>query len=237
MSGPLHMLELRPEPTALVRFLDGLGLNNKRDEDFGYGVHAWLAAAFGKRAPKPFRLFLDLRQHRPTRLLAYSPHSKETLAEQLRACAEPAAWAVCPPESILAKPLPLSWEAGRRFAFEVLVCPVSRKDGVEKDVFLRQAERTETAGNLTRAAVYRQWLARQVGPAAELETVRLDAFRLIRYYRKGISDSPGRGWRPQAVLSGTLRIRDGGAFSHLLARGVGRHRAFGYGMVLLRRSA
>ncbi|MFG1332515.1 type I-E CRISPR-associated protein Cas6/Cse3/CasE [Xanthobacter autotrophicus] len=36
-----------------------------------------------------------------------------------------------------------------------------------------------------------------------------------------------------AVLVGTLTVRDAQAFAALLARGVGRHRAFGYGMLLL----
>ena len=35
-------------------------------------------------------------------------------------------------------------------------------------------------------------------------------------------------------MQGVLTITDGGAFASLLARGVGRHRAYGYGMMLLR---
>jgi CRISPR system Cascade subunit CasE len=36
------------------------------------------------------------------------------------------------------------------------------------------------------------------------------------------------------LLRGELTVADPDAFSALLARGVGRHRAFGYGMLLLR---
>ena len=39
---------------------------------------------------------------------------------------------------------------------------------------------------------------------------------------------------PDTTFSGVLRVTDTDAFGALLARGVGRHRAFGYGMVLLR---
>ena len=35
-------------------------------------------------------------------------------------------------------------------------------------------------------------------------------------------------------MRGILTITDAAAFSNLLARGVGRHRAYGYGMLLLR---
>jgi CRISPR system Cascade subunit CasE len=40
--------------------------------------------------------------------------------------------------------------------------------------------------------------------------------------------------RPQALVKGVLNIADSDAFNRLLARGIGRHRAFGYGMLLLR---
>jgi CRISPR system Cascade subunit CasE len=39
---------------------------------------------------------------------------------------------------------------------------------------------------------------------------------------------------PDAVVHGTLTITDPVAFAGLLARGVGRHRSYGYGMLLLR---
>jgi CRISPR system Cascade subunit CasE len=39
---------------------------------------------------------------------------------------------------------------------------------------------------------------------------------------------------PDAVLEGVLEVVDGEAFAALLRRGVGRHRAFGFGMLLLR---
>jgi CRISPR system Cascade subunit CasE len=40
--------------------------------------------------------------------------------------------------------------------------------------------------------------------------------------------------RPDVTFTGTLTVTDPTAFSALLARGVGRHRAFGFGMLLLR---
>ena len=43
------MVEIRPDLGALLRFLHGQGLDiGDHDEDLGYGVHAWLAAAFGQ---------------------------------------------------------------------------------------------------------------------------------------------------------------------------------------------
>lgn len=52
---------------------------------------------------------------------------------------------------------------------------------------------------------------------------------------------PGRGPRPRvsltrpaALLQGEMIIQDGDQFQALLARGIGRHRAFGFGMLLLK---
>ncbi len=39
---------------------------------------------------------------------------------------------------------------------------------------------------------------------------------------------------PEAEFEGTLEVLDGTAFHAVLARGIGRHRAFGYGMLLVR---
>jgi CRISPR system Cascade subunit CasE len=39
---------------------------------------------------------------------------------------------------------------------------------------------------------------------------------------------------PDAVFTGVLQVLDTTAFAALVARGIGRHRAFGYGMVLLK---
>jgi CRISPR system Cascade subunit CasE len=40
--------------------------------------------------------------------------------------------------------------------------------------------------------------------------------------------------KPDVTLRGRLSITDSAAFADLLRRGVGRHKAFGFGMLLLR---
>jgi CRISPR system Cascade subunit CasE len=50
--------------------------------------------------------------------------------------------------------------------------------------------------------------------------------------QKGASGQ--QGGSPDAVFTGTLVVARPAEFMGLLARGIGRHRAFGYGMLLLR---
>jgi hypothetical protein len=43
-SRQLSLLQIQPDWPKLVRFLQTQGLNDRADEDWGYGLHAWLAA-------------------------------------------------------------------------------------------------------------------------------------------------------------------------------------------------
>lgn len=55
----MYMIDLPLDPAALARFAWRHGHGGGRaplDEDFGYAAHAWLAAALGEQAPRPFRL-------------------------------------------------------------------------------------------------------------------------------------------------------------------------------------
>lgn len=77
-------------------------------------------------------------------------------------------------------------------------------------------------------------------PAADLEgPVHLVEFRQDPFHRsptKHARDGGKGPKRPNAVLEGTLRVTDADAFTSLLARGIGRHRAYGFGMLLVRRA-
>ncbi len=108
---------------------------------------------------------------------------------------------------------------------------------------------TAVAATPSREEVYRDWLAARLAPAARLKEARLVSLCGARLWRKGTPGSttsaPQGHPRPQhggraaierrmAVFEGTLEVADAAAFAGLLARGVGRHRAFGFGMLLLR---
>jgi len=87
----------------------------------------------------------------------------------------------------------------------------------------------------TREEIYVQWLAQRLAQdgAAQLEEedTRLVSFQRLRSFRKQRSRYVEG---PDAVLRGVLTLGDPAAFGSLLSRGVGRHRSYGYGMLLLR---
>ena len=250
MADELRMVQLVLEMPRLLSAArrDGLPL---RDLDDGYLVHRALAALFGNAAPKPFRVRTS--KSRAVTVLGYTRHARDDLEQQARTFAPPDAYESCHWADLAVKPMPHSWPAGTVLGFEVRVCPVVRlasdvrarahdgrdavwRKGAEVDACLHR--RFLSAGaepEAGRETVYLDWLAERLAPAARIDA-RLEGFRRVRLLRsRHRAERRHRSFeRPDALLAGSLEITDGEAFGALLVRGVGRHRAFGFGMLLLR---
>lgn len=225
----LHLVRIPVDPPRLLRFAFERGITQE-DETLGYTLHAWFAALFGDLAPKPYRYFERRRE-----VLAYARADSASLLEHAQAFASPIAWQALDVERVASKPMPERWRIGQRLRLEVLACPVSRKDDEEKDIYLRALDRLGEAAS-SRAEVYRQWFVSQWGDAVRLESVDLRGMtarsRLLRRDRRnGNRLRPVE--RPQALFGAEAIVLDAEAFAVRLSRGIGRHRAFGFGMVLL----
>lgn len=243
----LYLLHTRPDPQHLAAWAARRGLLAAQG-DFGYALHGLLAAAFGELAPRPFR-YLDAAQG----LLAYTSHGADDLLRQAALAPEDVATALglgatTHHPGLRVREFPTHWPVGHVLDFEVRVRPVIReaRTGHERDAFLAAVEKKSAADvplhDTGREDVYVQWLrdqfARQAG--AELLAARLASFRLLPVLRQTQPAGAGEARRkrpvvgPDAVLAGTLRVTDSPIFAQWLARGVGRHRAFGFGLLLLR---
>jgi CRISPR system Cascade subunit CasE len=241
-SQPLYLMHTQPDPHRLAswaarhRLLDGQG-------DMGYALHALLHAAFGDQAPQPFS-YLDADQG----LLAYTRMSAVELTQRAAQADADVATALGLGETsshagLSARNFPTKWDAGHTLGFEVRVRPIIRegKTGRERDAFLAAVEKTPDA-ELDRSSVYVQWLhdlfARQKG--AELldaNVLRYQQLGVTRRTQKASSDDVRHNrvvTGPDVVLTGQLRVADSESFAELIACGVGRHRAFGFGLLLLR---
>lgn len=236
--------------------------------DLGYATHCMFASLFGEQA-KPFAIVTEHERGRvPGRqvsVVAYTTTAPDTLKQHALEFSDPQHHGACDWASFAGKPMPTTFDVGRKLGFEVRVMPTIRKSsdgafhkkGAEVDAFVSAcwdaadaaglpagasvAERAEVAP-VDRAAVYRDWLASRLEGAADLVSAELQRFALTPSFRRGKSRGerratkrPGRTqWRPDATLRGTLTVQDPDAFDALLRRGVGRHRSFGFGMLLLR---
>jgi CRISPR system Cascade subunit CasE len=257
MTAPLHLIRSRIDTVALAAYgarLDVL------DDDLGYALHHALRRRFGPAAPQPFRLMAPDPCGRRAVLMGYS--TDPAALERPVALPDPEGdWRKCKPSGADAvfpdpfetRPMPTDWRAGLPLRFEVLVRPVRRHGpklraarlatgktatGTEHDAFLSAVERLDRdTHDRTRESVYLEWLAERLGDAAVLDGATLESFRRTRVFR----GMPGKGGRtrrgiegPEALIQGRMIVRDPAAFAPLLSRGLGRHGAFGYGMLLLR---
>ena len=232
----VHLLRLGVARRELLLFGRNASILGNSDSDFGYLLHSWLKAVFGPHAPKPF-YFDETRGI----LYGYTAAPADELLEHAQAFADPLAYRVLAQGDVATKPMPTNWHVGKLLRLHVRACPASRKEAKEKDVFLRAIDRWIAAGGSasekpTRGDVYLDWFRRQVADQGiELLHVELQGLRArVALLRKGTVNGkryPREVERPEAHYSALVRIADGERFALLLRRGIGRHRAFGYGMV------
>ena len=242
----LWLARMNLDLARLAWFQKARGLPTRAD-DLGYVVHCALGETFGERAPKPFSV-LDEAGAGVT-VLGYVDRDAAELRDAAERPATSEARGIVSLSTLAAKPMPTEWPGGRRLRFQVTCCPVMRKGragsdtrGPEIDVFLdRCAQAPDKSVAVSREAVYVEWLAshleRQGG--ARVVSAGLEGYRLARLIRRrrGNDRSARVFERPSASLAGVLEVGDNERFRELVSRGIGRHRAFGFGMLLLRRRA
>jgi CRISPR system Cascade subunit CasE len=237
----LYMLELKFDVASLYRFLHTQGLPDGEDDAaLSYGIHAWLSTAFGELAPVPWRLLMD--KHRPPRILGYTHHAADSFQQRLTDFAEPGVFQVCPePQVMIASRVMPTWQVKRKIGFQTLVCPIGRKSrsGVEKDLFLIHADAQDSNTQLDREKIYCEWVKQKFNDfSVTVDKIRLSGFRLVKQKRKTQATTKNRAFhriiRPSALLEGVITIKDPAKFNLFLKRGIGRHRSFGFGMILLR---
>lgn len=249
-GSDLFMVRLALDAAEIARAGERHGLP-RRSDDLGYAVHTILAGLFGKGTVQPFRIEKDTVRRVP--ILGYSRLSAEELEQHALEFADPGLHQACAWGRFASKRMPDGWALGRRLGYEVRVCPVVRLSsavettapdgspvrysaGAEVDAWVHASFLADEAERLDRRVVYQQWLRERLGPAISELTVELQSFRRLRLVRRtqGSQRKSRLLERPDVLLTGELVVGNPTAFGESLAHGIGRHRAFGFGMLLLR---
>lgn len=217
--------------------------------DLGYALHAVFAASFGDLSPKPFRLFEpgEPGGGPSGRLLAYSEASLDALRAHAATFADPAFSVPLCLDDAEAKAMPTEFPAGTRLGFNLRLRPVQRTgasaDGStkarERDVYVAASTAAGEPARLARIEAYTTWLGRQFARdgAARLASAEAESLRRTRLFARDRSEEAKKNRAidgPDVVFSGTLAVGEPAAFAALMARGIGRFRAFGFGMLLIR---
>lgn len=213
--------------------------------DEGYMVHLLLKELFGKLAPQPF-------SYRQTRgryieVIGYSAATKDQLLDHAQSFASPTAFESCDWDQVASKPMPSSFPKNKKLGFEVRICPVIRKSkagehhkkGAEVDAFVSACwDVGDPSVPVDREKVYRDWLQAQFDRlgSIKLASARMTSFKRSRLLRRTHGEQrKSRGVeRPDALFTGVIEVGDDAGMQKLLSRGLGRHRAFGFGMLLLK---
>lgn len=211
-------------------------------EDIGYAVHAVLRAAFGDKAPQPFSWHPPGTSSggRAGRLLVYSRVPLPGLLEYLAMFADPVFASVIHGADSSSKTMPIRVPDQSALRFRIRVRPVVRTgkgpDGAPARE--RDAYSVDTAASTldARAACYAAWLSDRLAATARVEHCELERYqrtRLLARDRSVGSSRPRVVDGPDAVLSGRLVVTAGDQFLERVVTGIGRFRAFGFGMMLL----
>jgi CRISPR system Cascade subunit CasE len=215
-----------------------------KELDTGYLLHLFFSRIFGSASPKPF--FLSSKRGTIARVLGYSDLDASGLLETAKQFATPDDFEAIKWSEVASKPMPSEWVKGKILRFDVLACPIARsardtkfyRKGAEIDVFLQRCANGGEEKALQREAVYHEWCKNRIeqSGAARMLGVKVKSFRLFRTFRNPHKKGTGtthNGLRPEVRFSGLIEVLDSEGFSALVRRGIGRHRAFGFGMLLL----
>lgn len=237
----LSLVQFTPDREAFAHWAAtsgwlGRGAARQGHPDLGYAWHVLLKSVLAELAPKPF---VDRSPLRANQLLGYVSAEPE----RIRAAVSTSGLAAkaLDAHELRVNQMPEHWRAGQSLSFEVRTRPVVRTrtnphsgSVDELDVAQWRSRQTPEVG---REQAYAEWLRAGLenSNAATLERVRMSLFRRTRVVRRtqGGSRSIVAVEGPEAWLCGRLVVNDPQGFAALLRRGIGRHRSFGFGCLLI----
>ncbi len=237
----LSLIQFDPDREAFGRWATlqerRLGLKPTSDApDAGYAWHALLTAAFGDMAPRPF---VDRNKLRSNFLLGYTTASLSQL--QAKPELDELALAALALDRMKLTKMPKDWSTGQILSFEVRCRPIVRTRRFARSGKIDEMDAAVHATidnpDVDREQVYAGWLERELGRenACRLQQVQMTSFHRTRILRRnqGGERSPKLIEGPEAWMVGRLVIQQPAAFTTLLTRGLGRHRAFGFGCLIV----
>ena len=252
-SQPLYMIKAEINPGEFARWM-----RESEIEDPDAAAHRLLTESFGPAgSPRPFRI-MEHRRNRMLPLYGYCRAAPEDLRRTALACQDPLQAKVLDPASIESKEMPADWRQGQPLRFELRARPVvrTRKDpercgepartilkkglarpGAEYDAHRWEVIKSRLEGRAAAPpeAVYAAWLKLMLAKtgAARLQG---DGVKLLAMKSNTVCRRPGGQKIPgmDVVMAGAVVVENPGAFNDMLAKGIGRHIAYGHGMLLLK---
>ena len=206
-------------------------MGKRQVEHSGRAMHCLLTETLGDAAPSQFRV-MSQRSRNAATLYGYTRHDAKQLIHNHRAFATPQQEQVMPADSMATKAMPDQWTDGTNLAFDVLCRPIRQRVKHEVDAFKSMQEAAPEA-DITRQEAYLRWLTEFFERRG---TATVQNASVEQYRQSKTETAPQRTTAnlPETIMKGVLKITDGEHFTQTLASGVGRHRTYGFGMLLIK---
>ena len=252
---PLYMIQGKINRMAFARWM-----RESDTDDPDAAAHRLLTESFGPAmSPRPYRI-IEHRRDPEMPILGYTAADPDTLRRMVQACQDPLQAHTLDPDTIEGKEMPADWPAGLELAFELRARPITRtrsradlhrcqeparsilaagaaRHGAEYDVHRWEIIKYQTLGIPAKPPeeIYALWLSRMLAKtgAAALLGDRVKMLGMKHHparRRRGGHAVPGM----DVVMGGRIIIQKPEMFRTMLTRGLGRHIAYGHGMLLLR---
>ena len=216
------------------------GLVNNRFVDVGLAMHILLTSVFSKGTVQPYRVMSSARRSRGS-FYAYTNATTDELVGIANLVIGPDSAGVLDLDAMSSRALPVV-EADQRVGFDIKVRPTRRSNGHEADACLMHGREwvdrdsysscdNDRVTTSIREKTYSKWLAERLRGVADVNMCRLAHFRKSR---AAFGRNRNAIHLPDATLHGDMTVLDPVAFQEKLRTGIGRHKAYGYGMILLR---
>jgi CRISPR system Cascade subunit CasE len=224
----LYMIALNIYKKSYAKWLKARNMSDQQSS-----LHFLLDSTFGPSALKPYRAY-------PTggdtfQVLAYTTSDQETLkaTSQLIAC--PDSLEVVDMGSMRTKVMP-EFTEGQEIGFDLKTVPVRRvqknieMDAYDLDVRNGVYDRNAETAVEDRVESYMTWLEHRLQKAADVDRERtcIELKGKVPRQRSKIC------YRHEIQITGNLIVKDPTLMGECLASGVGRHKSYGYGMIILR---
>lgn len=235
MNQTLRMVQAEINTSELGRWMGSRGLT-----DLDHAFHCFQKDVLGELAPRPFRLIIPRKSSQGV-MYAYTHAREEELQEAIATFGTPDQLRAMPPLGIRTKDMPSIWRPGRELGFEIRIRPIVRKNlrkenrATELDAYnLAVRETPEGETKPMRRETYAKWLEHQLekqgGATMNPGIALMVSFQKIRSHRGNGNTVLG----PETVMRSIMTIRNPEKFQQMLEHGIGRQRAYGYGMILLK---
>jgi CRISPR system Cascade subunit CasE len=213
-----NLAQINIDPKRLGNWAGRRGFTNEDTVS-----HAFVTALFGRKTFQPFR-YRELTETSGV-LNGYTTATAEELGDMIAMAADPEVTNIisgAPQTRAIYIPKP-----DQLIGIEVKVVPSVRsgQKRIEKDSFVNDLN---LGVSNDRELSYANWMARRLEPASEMRFVRLARHATYTTLRK-----KNKITVTSAVMQATVCVKDPDAFGALMVNGIGRHKAYGFGMINL----